>query len=51
MLQLGLLHKLVDVLENVSIVLVADIWTVEMSIDEGKYSSKTTVYSPVWIGY
>ena len=42
MLQLGLFHKLVDVLQNVSIVLVSDIWTIEMSIDEGKYSSKTT---------
>ena len=38
MLRLWLLSKLVDVLENVSIVLVADIWTVEMSINEGKYS-------------
>ena len=34
------LNVFVDVLETVSILSVVDIWTVEMSTDEGKYSKK-----------
>ena len=45
------LNVFVDVLETVSILLVVDIWTVEMSTDEGKYSKKKTVYSLVARGY
>ena len=40
--------KLVDILETVSQLIVADMSTDEWSIDtEGKYSLNTTVYSPV----
>ena len=38
-LRLWSLNVLVDGLETVSILLVVDIWTVEMSIEEGTYSS------------
>ena len=38
------LNVFVDVLETVSILLVVDIWTVEMSTDEGKYSKKKRQY-------
>ena len=52
LLLLWSLNKLVDVLETVWELLVADMSIDEWSIDaEGKYSLKTTVYSPVVSSY
>ena len=52
LLMLWSLNKLVDVLETVSELLVTDMSIDEWSIDaEGKYSSNTTVYSPVVSSY